>query len=92
MKNLVKVVLIVAFFCMLSVVSKPVAAQCAMCSTTVESSAESGSTTTNGLNNGIIYLLAAPYLAVAIGGYVWYKNYRRKDVQINVRDEKLHLN
>jgi hypothetical protein len=63
-----------------------------MCSTTVESNSSSGASTTNGLNNGILYLLAAPYLAVAIGGYVWYKKYRRKDVELNVRNEKLHLN
>jgi hypothetical protein len=39
-----------------------------------------------------MYLLAAPYLAVAALGYVWYKKYRRKNVDLNMRDEKLHLN
>ncbi len=71
---------------------EPVRAQCAMCTTAVESNAKNGNTTTNGLNNGILYLLAAPYLAVAAIAFIWYKKYRRKNVNINMRDEKLHLN
>jgi hypothetical protein len=69
-----------------------VSAQCAMCTTSVESNAKNGNSTTKGLNNGIMYLLAAPYLAVAVVGYIWYKKYRRKNVDLNMRDEKLHLN
>jgi len=67
-------------------------AQCAMCTATVESSNASGNNATNGLNNGIMYLLAAPYLAVAIVGYIWYKKYRKKDIPMEMRNEKLHLN
>jgi hypothetical protein len=70
----------------------PVKAQCAMCTTAVESNAKSGANTTGGLNNGIMYLLAAPYIAVAAIGYIWYKKYRRKNVDINMRGEKLNLN
>ncbi|WP_214072128.1 hypothetical protein [Mucilaginibacter sp. dw_454] len=70
----------------------PAVAQCAMCTASVESNAKNGSTTANGLNHGIMYLLAAPYLAVAVVGYIWYKKYRRKNVDLNMRDEKLHLN
>jgi hypothetical protein len=39
-----------------------------------------------------MYLLGAPYLAVVILGYVWYKKYRRKNVDLNMRDEKFNLN
>ena len=67
-------------------------AQCAMCSATVETNNANGGGATNGLNNGIMYLLAAPYLAVAIVGYIWYKKYRRKNVDINMGKEKFHLN
>ena len=70
----------------------PVKAQCAMCTATVETNSKSGANTTKGLNSGIMYLLAAPYLAVAAVAYVWYKKYRRKDVDLNMRSEKLHLN
>jgi hypothetical protein len=70
----------------------PVKAQCAMCAATVESGSKNGSNKANGLNNGIMYLLAAPYLAVAAVAYIWYKKYRRKDVDLNIRSEKLNLN
>ncbi|MFD0794699.1 hypothetical protein ACFQZX_13815 [Mucilaginibacter litoreus] len=70
----------------------PAKAQCAMCTATVESNSESGASATNGLNNGIMYLLAAPYLAVAVLGFIWYKKYRRKNVELNMRQEKLNLN
>ena len=70
----------------------PVKAQCAMCTVSVESSSKSGSKTTKGLNAGILYLLGAPYLAVSVCGYIWYKKYRRKEVNLNMRSEKLNLN
>ncbi|EHQ28045.1 hypothetical protein [Mucilaginibacter paludis] len=70
----------------------PVMAQCAVCSTNVETNAKNGGTQANGLNNGIMYLLAAPYLAIAAVGFLWYKKYRRKNVSIKMRGEKLHLN
>ena len=73
-------------------VSTAAKAQCAMCSATVESNAQSGKTTANGLNNGIMYLLAAPYLAVGVVGYIWYKKYRRKNVVIDMREQPLNLN
>lgn len=69
-----------------------VKAQCAMCTVSVESNSKSGSTTTNGLNHGIMYLLAAPYLAIGVVGFVWYKKYRRKNIPMEMRNEKLHLN
>jgi hypothetical protein len=69
-----------------------VKAQCAMCTTAVESNNKSGAKTTAGLNNGIIYLLVAPYLAVAVVGFVWYKKYRRKNISLDVPHEKLNLN
>lgn len=69
-----------------------VQAQCAQCAATVESNQKNGGVSADGLNHGIMYLLAAPYIAVVIVGYVWYKKYRRKDVDLNIRSEKLNLN
>ncbi|WP_345948594.1 MULTISPECIES: hypothetical protein [unclassified Mucilaginibacter] len=71
---------------------QPAAAQCAMCSATAEAGVKDGNTEANGLNKGILYLLAAPYIAVAAVGYVWYKKYRRKNVEMNMGKEKFHLN
>ncbi|MDT3404454.1 UPF0716 family protein affecting phage T7 exclusion [Mucilaginibacter terrae] len=72
--------------------NQPAKAQCAMCSATAEAGVKNGNTEANGLNNGILYLLAAPYIALAVGGYVWYKKYRRKDVDLNMQKQELHLN
>jgi hypothetical protein len=70
----------------------PAKAQCAMCTATVESNSKSGNHTTKGLNSGIMYLLAAPYIAVAACGFIWYKKYRRKNVALDIPNEKLNLN
>ena len=92
MKNGVRILLIIAAFTVLLSAGKNASAQCSMCTTTVESNNASGANATKGINNGILFLLAAPYLAAGVGAYVWYKKYRRKSVDINMRDEKLHLN
>jgi len=51
-------------------------AQCPMCKTAVESGMKDGHTKGKGLNDGILYLLATPYLAIAVIGAAWY--YKRK--------------
>ena len=91
MKGIRKILIIAAFGFMIFG-AEHVNAQCAMCTTAVESNNKSGSPTTKGLNNGIIYLLAAPYLAAVAVGIIWYKKYRRKNVNLNMRNEKLNLN
>lgn len=57
-------------------------AQCAMCTMNAENSVKNGNTQGRGLNNGILYLLAAPYLAVAGVGFIWYKKYRRNQAAL----------
>ena len=71
---------------------QPATAQCAVCSANVASNVKDGGQTADGLNHGIMYLLAAPYIAVGVLAYVWYKKYRRKSVDLNMRSEKLNLN
>ena len=57
-------------------------AQCAMCRGSVESNMSTGRNAIgNGLNAGIIYLFVFPYLAVAIVGYLWYRNSRKLRTQ-----------
>jgi hypothetical protein len=53
-------------------------AQCPMCKASVESGIESENGKGKGLNDGILYLLATPYLAIAIIGGVWYKKRKVK--------------
>jgi hypothetical protein len=55
-----------------------VSAQCPMCRSAVESAMQNdGNTVGVGLNKGILYLLASPYLIVAFVGGMWYRKNRR---------------
>lgn len=60
---------------MMLMVNLPSWAQCAMCRTQLENNVSAGDPgIASGLNTGILYLLAMPYLAVAVIGYFWYKS------------------
>ena len=48
-------------------------AQCAMCKTSAESDLKNGGSIANGLNTGILYLMAVPYIILMIGGYFFFK-------------------
>lgn len=92
MKKGLKILFIVTAFGLMLLSREPAKAQCAVCAANVASNVKDGKKTADGLNHGIMYLLAAPYIAVAALGYIWYKKYRRKNVDLNMREEKLHLN
>lgn len=55
-------------------------AQCAMCKSVVESNMEGGSSIGAGLNDGILFLMAMPYLALAIIAIVWIRFNKRLKV------------
>ncbi|MFN9519078.1 MAG: hypothetical protein ACK574_05020 [Bacteroidota bacterium] len=65
-------------FLVLAICVTDVSAQCPMCKTAVESARENGSNAANGLNNGILYLLALPYTIAAVFGGLWFINKRKK--------------
>jgi hypothetical protein len=92
MKRSLKTAFFLVIFGLIVISTLPVKAQCAQCAATVETNTKNGGSAAKGLNKGIMFLLAAPYLAVAAVGFIWYKKYRRKNVNMNIRDEKLHLN
>lgn len=48
--------------------------QCPMCRMAAESNLENGGSEGKGLNTGILYMLAMPYLLVATLGFIWYRN------------------
>ena len=48
-------------------------AQCAMCRTTAESDLDSGGSIARGLNTGILYLMAIPYVILMTGAYFFFK-------------------
>ncbi|MBS1531785.1 MAG: hypothetical protein JSU01_15870 [Bacteroidetes bacterium] len=91
MKSIRRILVLITFGLMTFGAVK-VKAQCAACAAQVASNNASGANTTKGLNHGIVYLLAAPYLAVAAMGLIWYKKYRRKNVSLDVPRDKLNLN
>ena len=62
----------IAFF-LISVVSN---AQCAMCRASLESSGDTSQG--EAVNDGIVYLMAIPYILVAIMAYVIYRMYTKK--------------
>lgn len=68
---------IIVFFLFFSVQYSD--AQCPMCRSAVESAMkEEGNTKGKGLNKGILYLLATPYLAVAVAGGAWWYHRKKK--------------
>lgn len=62
-----------------------VSAQCAMCRTTLENNVSNGNIgIAAGINFGILYLFFAPYIAVAVIAWLWYrtsKSNERKELQ-----------
>lgn len=62
-------------------VTTPVEAQCPMCRMSAESNLENGGTEGAGLNTGILYLLALPYLMIGGFAYVWYKNKKKVNLE-----------
>jgi len=53
-----------------------VSAQCAMCTINAEQGVKNGNTQAKGINSGVMYLMAIPYLMIAGLGVLWYKKFR----------------
>jgi uncharacterized membrane protein len=67
---------LIIFFLFVNLVE--VVAQCAMCRTQLENNVSNGDPgIAAGINTGILYLLAMPYLIILVIAYFWYKNSRR---------------
>jgi len=67
---------LIIFILFLSVMA--VSAQCPMCRMAAESNLDAGGTAGKGLNTGILYLLAIPYLMVFTLGMIWRKQQMKK--------------
>jgi hypothetical protein len=73
------------FVCMSLLFTLPNAgySQCAACKANVESAATDPRNTKGvgrGINNGILYLLALPYLAGAVIAVAWYRQRKRSQI------------
>ena len=64
---------------MLILMGADLMAQCAMCKTTVVNNVSNGELSlAEGLNFGIIYLFASPYVAIIALGFFWYRYSKKK--------------
>ena len=72
---MVKVKLIVTVL-LLMIVSTDTFAQCVMCKAVAETGVENG--IGKGLNDGILYLMAFPYLLLGTIGYFLYKHKKKQ--------------
>lgn len=55
-------------------------AQCAMCKAVVEANLEGGDTKGAGLNDGILFLMSMPYIAVFLFGVFYYLQKKKTKV------------
>lgn len=61
-------------------------AQCAMCRSTLENNVSNGNPgIAAGINTGILYLLALPYLTMVVLGILWYKSTKNGGKQLGSR-------
>ncbi|WP_069659923.1 hypothetical protein [Arcticibacter eurypsychrophilus] len=88
--KLLRYLTVLICFMSLFLVSNKSYSQCSMCAATADNSTQNGNTEGNGLNDGILYLLAAPYLAVAGIGFLWYKKYRKDHNNLDPNNENFN--
>ena len=85
MKNTLKTgfvaVLLLSLLCLLPA---DAAAQCPMCRMSAESNMAKGGVDGRGLNTGILYMLAMPYLLVGAIGYWWWRNRKNQAEDMEV--------
>jgi hypothetical protein len=85
MKKIAKYLSILALALTINLTTVPTAeAQCPMCKMSAESNLKNGGSAGKGLNAGILYMLATPYLIVGALGLVWYRNRKRSKEELEV--------
>ncbi len=70
-RRLMKRMLLLAFFILVLFIPEQLAAQCAMCRAVLQS--EGNVAAAEGVNNGIVYLMAVPYILVGVLFFFVYK-------------------
>lgn len=77
--RLSKIAIVLALFFSVQMMAPPAAqAQCPMCKIGAESNLNAGGTAAKGLNSGILYMFATPYLVVGSIAFLWWY-YRRQE-------------
>ena len=77
--------LLVVVVCLAVLIPMDAAAQCAMCRTALENSAE-GKAIAGSFRLGILFLLAAPYVIFGTVGFMIFRAHRRKAAERANRD------
>lgn len=72
MKKIILIFILLLFFVI------DMQAQCAMCKSVVESNLENGDTIGSGLNDGILYLMAMPYISLALIAFFWVRHNKKQ--------------
>jgi hypothetical protein len=58
--------------------------QCAMCRAQLENNISNGNIgIAAGINFGILYLFAAPYLAISVIAFFWFRSSKRNALKLN---------
>ena len=73
MKNKITIITLMLF-----IFQTKLSAQCAMCKAVVEAYLKEGGSAGAGLNEGILYLMAMPYIAMLLFGVLYYFQKRSK--------------
>ena len=68
-----KKILLIYSLLLFTMISANTYAQCAMCKSSVESNLKTGGSIAKGLNTGILYLMAIPYVILMLGAYFLFK-------------------
>ena len=68
--NKFKILILICFFNLTDIFS-----QCAMCRAVLET--QEDQSVSAGLNDGIIYLMAIPYIVAALIGFIIYKKFKK---------------
>ena len=53
-----------------------ISAQCAMCKAVVE---QGGKEVAEGINSGIVYLMAFPYIIIGVAAYLFYRSWKKNN-------------
>lgn len=77
-KLLIKFCLVLTLALGMVSVSSNAVGQCAMCKKSAEDANSQNETRiASSINDGVLYLLAMPYLAIGVVGYIWYRNHKK---------------
>lgn len=86
--KIIKLLAVLSMWFAFSAIPADLSAQCPMCRMSAESNLKNGGTEGQGLNSGILYLLAMPYLMIATIGILWWRGKKQAERE---EEEKTQL-